>query len=114
MHELSIVKRILDMAIAVSVQHGARPVERVAVDVGALRQIVPETMSFAFEAASRGTPAEGAAFEWTEVPSKIICESCEAVFCPPDVLWLCPECGAGGGRIVHGDELVLRSVTLRD
>lgn len=114
MHELSIVSRILDIALDVSRQHGERPIERVVVDVGALRQVVPEMMSFAFEAASRGTRAEGAAFEWTEVPAEVVCENCEAAFRPPDFLWVCPECGAGGGKVVRGNELVLRSVTLSD
>ena len=114
MHELGIVKRILDMALEVSRQNEDRPVERVVVDVGVLRQVVPEMMSFAFEAASRGTCAEAAVFEWTAIPAEVICETCEAVFHPREAMWLCPECGAGGGRIVHGDELVLRSVTLRD
>lgn len=114
MHELSIVARILDMALDVSRRNGDATVERVWVDIGALRQVVPEIMSFAFEAASRGTRAENAVFEWCEVPAEIVCENCETKFGPQEPIWLCPECGAGGGYIVHGDELVLRSVTLRN
>lgn len=114
MHELSIVKRILDLSLDVSRGHGARPIERVTVEIGALRQVVPESMSFAFEAASRGTPAEGAVFDWTEIPAEVICENCESLFRPGEAVWACPRCGAGGGRVVRGNELVLRSVTLRD
>lgn len=114
MHELSIVKRILDLALDISKENGALPVVRVAVDVGAMSQVVPETMSFAFQAMSHGTNAEGAEFECSEVPIEVLCESCEAIFHPDGPMWLCPECGAGGGRVLHGDELVLRSVTLRD
>jgi len=114
MHELAIVKRILDLALDVSEQNGALPVARVAVDVGALQNVVPEMMSFAFAAISHGTNAEGAAFEWSEVPAEVICERCETSFRPDAPIWVCPECGAGGGRVVRGDELVLRSVTLRE
>ena len=114
MHELSIVKRILEMALEVSRDHGDQPVERVEVQVGVLRQVVPESMLFAFEAACRGTLAEGAVFEWSKVPAEVICERCEAVFHPEFALWVCPACGAGGGRIVAGDELLVSSVTLRD
>ncbi len=113
MHELSIVARILDMALDVSRCNGDAPVERVCVDIGALRQAVPEVLSFAFGAASRGTAAESAVFAWSEIPAEIVCENCEANFSPQEFIWLCPECGLGGGRIVRGDELVLRSVTLR-
>ncbi|NUM54565.1 MAG: hydrogenase maturation nickel metallochaperone HypA [Candidatus Hydrogenedentes bacterium] len=114
MHELSIVKRILDVALDISKQNGELPVVRVAIDVGALSQVVPEMMSFAFQAISHGTNAEGAEFDWTEVPVEVLCESCETIFRPGEPVWRCPECGAGGGRVVHGNELVLRSVTLRD
>ncbi|MBM3289920.1 MAG: hydrogenase maturation nickel metallochaperone HypA [Candidatus Hydrogenedentes bacterium] len=114
MHELAIVKRILDLALDVSRENGALPIARVAVDVGALQNVVPEMMSFAFTAISVGTDAEGAEFDWTEVPAEVVCESCEAMFRPEAPMWTCPECGAGGGRVVRGDELVLRSVTLRE
>lgn len=114
MHELSVVARILDMALDVSRRNGDAPVERVCVDIGALRQVVPEVMSFAFEAASCGTQAENAVFEWSEIPAEIVCENCEVKFNSQEPIWLCPECGAGGGHIVRGEELVLRSVTLRE
>ena len=114
MHELAIVKRILDLALEVSEQNGALPVERVAMDVGSLQNVIPEMMSFAFTAISHGTKAEGAAFEWNEIPAEVLCESCETRFRPGAPIWVCPECGAGGGRVIQGDELVLRSVTLRE
>ncbi|GMU91666.1 MAG: putative hydrogenase nickel incorporation protein HypA [Candidatus Hydrogenedentota bacterium] len=114
MHEFSIVTRILELALDVSRQHGNLPVERVTVEIGSLRQVAPDALLFAFEAASRGTNAEGAVFEWNEIPAKVLCERCEAKFQPAEALWLCPKCGAGGGRIIHGDELILKSVTLEE
>lgn len=114
MHEFSIVTRILEMAIEVSRQHGDLPVERVTVEIGSLRQVAPEVLLFAFEAASRGTSAEGAIFEWSEIPAEVLCERCETRFQPAMALWLCPNCGAGGGRVIRGDELILKSVTLEE
>jgi hydrogenase nickel incorporation protein HypA/HybF len=114
MHEFSIVARILETALEVSRQHGDAPIERVTVEIGSLRQVTPDVMVFAFEVASRGTSAEGAAFEWNEIPAEVLCERCETLFHPAESLWLCPECGAGGGRVIRGDELILKSVTLEE
>ncbi|HRI88842.1 MAG TPA: hydrogenase maturation nickel metallochaperone HypA [Candidatus Hydrogenedentes bacterium] len=113
MHEVGIVKRILEMAIEVSLQHEGRPIDRVCVSVGTLRQVVPESMRFAFEAVSRGTRAEGAVFDLCEVQAEVICANCETRFHPDAAMWVCPACAAGGGRVVKGDELILTSVTLR-
>jgi hydrogenase nickel incorporation protein HypA/HybF len=114
MHEFTLTKSILNMALEASHRHGGLPITRVSMQIGSLRQIQPDLLRFAFESASKGTPAEGAHFEWETVPAHIICIRCEHGFIPAGVFWICPRCGASGGEVVHGDELVLRSVTLKD
>ncbi|HNR29735.1 MAG TPA: hydrogenase maturation nickel metallochaperone HypA [Candidatus Hydrogenedentes bacterium] len=112
MHEFSIVENILERALAIAVEHGHLPVSRVRVAIGALQQVEPEVLEFAFQAAVQGTLAEDAAFEWRAVPARIACAACDAQFEPEDLFWVCPECAAAGGRVLAGDELVLESVVL--
>ena len=60
MHELSISSAIVDTAL----RHAdGRRVTQVDVRVGALRQVVPESLDFYFEIVSRDTVCEGAALE---------------------------------------------------
>ena len=56
MHELALAQAVLDV---VAEHAGERPVERVEVRVGALRQVVPGSLAFCFEAVARGSVAEG-------------------------------------------------------
>jgi len=113
MHEFSIAEELLKAALEVAETHDQRAVERVRVRIGRLRQIVPEALAFAFDALTKGTLAEGAALVWEEVPTRVRCRKCETVFQPEeDWFWSCPSCGAAGGEVLEGEELILESVTL--
>ena len=115
MHEFSLIRSLLDVAFRVAQENGGLPIERVVLEIGALQQVAPEALEMAFDAAVQDTPAEGAVLEWEEVPVSIQCYACQGEYAPADeVFWTCPYCGASGGRPVQGDELVLRSVVLRD
>jgi hydrogenase nickel incorporation protein HypA/HybF len=115
MHELSLVEALLQTVFAVTEAHGGAMVERLHLRIGRLRQVVPEALSFAFQALTPGTLAEGAIFTWDEVPACIRCKRCDTVFAPPEAwFWTCPACDAPGGEVLAGEELVLESVTLRE
>lgn len=114
MHEFSLVQSILSTAQRLAEEHGGAPIERIVVDIGALQQVVPEALTFAFDAAREETLAADAQLEWHEVVPLIECPSCGIKYETADVFWSCPDCGAPGGRAIRGDELVLRSITLKE
>ncbi len=67
MHELSIAEAI----VAIAERHaGGRPVTRVRVRVGHLRQVVRRSLHFAFELLTDGTALEGAELVIEEVPAR--------------------------------------------
>lgn len=114
MHELSLVKCVLDEALRIAETEGAVRITRVSLQIGALKQVVPQMMQFAFEAASQDTAAEGAAFEWRTIPALISCDECRNVFEPSSWVWECPHCGVLRGTLEAGDELILESVELEE
>lgn len=114
MHEFSLAERILECALELSRDHGGAPVERIEVEIGALRAVVPESLKFAFEAAVQDTAAAGAELAWCEIPARVACPECPETYAPDDIIWSCPACGAVGGRAITGDELVITRVTLTD
>ena len=114
MHEFSLAERILECALELSEAHGGAPVERIEVEIGALQAVVPESLAFAFRAAIVDTSAENAVIDWREIPALVECPACAAAYCPTDILWLCPDCGAAGGRALSGDDLVITRVVLAD
>jgi len=114
MHEFSLVQQIIECALQTADDHGSLPIARVCVEIGALQQVVPEALVFAFEAAVKDTPAQGAVLDWKEIPARVVCSTCNACFEPEDLFWTCPQCNSIGGRVIQGDELILKSVELLD
>lgn len=114
MHEFSLAARILECALELSASYNDAPVERIEVEIGALRAVVPESLKFAFDAAVAGTAAGGATLAWREIAAVVQCRGCEGEYTPDDLIWSCPACGTVGGRALRGDELVVTKVVLAD
>jgi hydrogenase nickel incorporation protein HypA/HybF len=107
MNELSIAHGLLKDIQQESKKHGLSRVSRVHVRIGSLCSIVPEALTFAFEAASEGTVAEGAKLNIGVVPARGRCDKCDIDF---DVdlgtsVFLCPQCGGNVGKLISGKEL---------
>jgi hydrogenase nickel incorporation protein HypA/HybF len=120
MHELSISSAIVDTAL----RHAdGRRVTRVDVRVGALRQVVPESLDFYFGVVSRDTACDGAAFELELVDALMRCDACGQEWDPaPEPVaghaqrsWVlpqfrCPACESAGAAVVRGAELEVESI----
>lgn len=110
MHEFSLVACLLDIIHDEMTRHNATRLIRARVSFGALNNIVPDSMYFAFEAQTRGTPLQGAILELEKIPLALICPLCGHEITPERILPLdcCPECGA----IVCPDAAIGRELSL--
>ena len=107
MHELSVSSAVVDTAI----RHAdGRKVTCVHLRVGALRQVVPDSLAFYFEIVSRETVCEGARLEQELVPARLRCEDCETEWAVDVPAFRCPKCTAGAVAVVCGDELEVESI----
>lgn len=111
MHEMAIAASMLDGVLRAAEQAGAARVTVVEVEVGAMRQVVPEALQAAWEAVRKETLAERAALKIEEIPAEAECRQCGRCF-EPDIAWsfLCPQCNRADVRIVRGNDIVLKSV----
>ena len=76
MHELSIARKIVLIALSEAEEHGAERVLQVRVRIGELSFLRPEQLSFWFKMLSHGTPLEGAELVIDIEPGKVKCPSC--------------------------------------
>jgi hydrogenase nickel incorporation protein HypA/HybF len=106
MHELSLASAIVE---TVERHAEGRPVQTISLRVGALRQVVPESLEFYVEIVGRDTVCEGARVELEVVPARLAC--CGGEWEPPS--FRCPNCG-GGGAVVSGDEFLVESIELKE
>ena len=107
MHEVSIAHSLLELVMRSLTEGGFGRVTRIAVKVGRLSAVIPESLEFAFRAAARGTPAEAAELEIEEVDGWAQCRKCGARFATDSFYVVCEECGAGDVEVSGGDDLVL-------
>ena len=114
MHELSLLEALIQDLEDARRGQGFRRVVEVHLEVGRLAGADPEALRFAFEGATPGTVAEGAALVLVEVPGRGHCRACgrdvavEARFLP------CPVCGAAAVTLTGGTELRLKEIVVEE
>ena len=122
MHEMSIVEALLEAVQRARVDalrresrvHSDGRVLAVHVRVGGLRQVVPETLQFCYEAATRDTSLAGSRLEIERVPATARCRECRAEFAVEDNWFECPRCQTVGAELLTGQELDLTSIELEE
>ncbi|CAN5289811.1 hypothetical protein BH20GEM2_BH20GEM2_11210 [soil metagenome] len=102
MHELSIAGAILCVALDSA---GGRPVTRVRVGVGHLRQVVPSALTFSWELVAQGTLAEDSQLELEEIPAVVLCRACGVESPLAHFPLACSACGGLDVEVVRGEEL---------
>jgi hydrogenase nickel incorporation protein HypA/HybF len=111
MHELSIA----DAVVTIASRHAAgRPVTRVDLKVGHLRQVVPDSLQFAFELVSAGTELEGAELVIEEVPAQVSCNACGVEAELKEFPAHCIACGGFDVEVLGGDELLVEALELEE
>jgi hydrogenase nickel incorporation protein HypA/HybF len=112
MHELSLSSAIVNTVV----KHAAgRPVSLVSLRVGALRQVVPDTLDFYFGFVSKGTVCEGARLEQELIPARLRCASCEREWEIELPIFMCPGCGSAGRvEVASGDEFEVESIEVEE
>jgi len=111
MHELSLSQAVLDTAL----RHAdGRAVTAVTVRVGALRQVVPDSLEFYFELVSRDTLCDGATLEVEPMPAVLRCTGCSLEWRLESTLFACPACGGRDVGVVAGNELEVESIIVEE
>jgi hydrogenase nickel incorporation protein HypA/HybF len=106
-HELSISYAIAEVVLR---HAGDRTVRSVQVRVGALRQIVPDSLTLCWSIVSRPPQLQGSQLNIEHVPGRIECSQCGVLSTLTDFSLSCPACGNGFIRVVSGDEFLVDSI----
>jgi len=111
MHELSIATAVLNTALGHAED---RPVEVVAMRVGSLREVVPESLRFYWGVVARDTVCEDARLEIDEIDARLQCEDCGREWEPLIATFRCPDCASAHATIAAGEELEIEYLELRE
>ncbi|MET0615174.1 MAG: hydrogenase maturation nickel metallochaperone HypA [Thermoleophilaceae bacterium] len=112
MHELSLSGAIVN---TVEKHAAGRPVNVVSMRIGALRQVVPDTLEFYFGFVSKGTVCEGARLEQELISARLRCAECEREWEIELPVFMCPACGPSGRiEVAAGDEFEVESIEVEE
>ena len=108
MHELSLCQAI---AGVVKPYADGRHIDVVRVKVGALRQVVPESLSFCWTLVRDYEDMPDAELELEFVPAEVQCRSCgQHSTITSQWSLLCPDCESADVELLHGDEFLVTSL----
>jgi hydrogenase nickel incorporation protein HypA/HybF len=111
MHELSIATAVLNTAL----KHADdRPVEVVAMRVGTLRQVVPDSLRFYWGIVARDTVCEDARLELSEIQTRLRCEDCGVEWEPVIPAFRCLDCGSADVAVIAGEELEVEYLEIKE
>ena len=108
MHELSLCHAIAELARSAA---GDRHVEVIRVQIGALRQVVPDSLTFSWMLVREHEDLADAELELDLVAAHVRCRSCEQSSQIAS-RWsvCCPDCGSADVEILRGNEFTVTSL----
>ncbi|MBI5816157.1 MAG: hydrogenase maturation nickel metallochaperone HypA [Nitrospinae bacterium] len=93
-------------------EKNAARVTSVTVDLGELSGVAAEALEFCYEAAVKGTLAEGSRLIINRIAPQAVCSGCQEKFSPQAAFFECPRCGEFGAKLAAGEELCVREMEI--
>ncbi|MDD5676874.1 MAG: hydrogenase maturation nickel metallochaperone HypA [Kiritimatiellae bacterium] len=109
-HEFSITQTIVQAVLAELKKVQPSRLVRARIVAGRLHQLVPATLTFAYEVLTKDTAASGSVLSVRNVPITAECRQCHWRGEIRDALFACGRCKSGDIEITGGRELYLDSI----
>jgi hydrogenase nickel incorporation protein HypA/HybF len=110
LHELPLVRSIIEKAAGHARLRNADRVSSISLVVGEGSGYVPESIRMYFDIAAAGTPCEGAALKIRRVKPLMKCSACGRLFERRPLSFDCPDCGSEGNPTETGRELYIEEL----
>ena len=114
MHEVSLMKNLLDTVEETARRESGEPVKVIHLRIGELSGVNIEALTFAFEVLKEGTLSSGASLEFERVPLEARCKRCDTDFRPEQLIFRCAKCGSGDIEILSGREMHVDFILIDD
>lgn len=112
MHELSLCASIYEIVDRTA---AGRPVAVIHLQIGQLRQVVPDTLRYCWTLVSDETALAGSELKVDSVPVRLHCLGCDSITTVIDqLLLLCTGCGGNQVSVTTGEEFMLTSLELAE
>ncbi|MEG2072223.1 MAG: hydrogenase maturation nickel metallochaperone HypA [Oscillospiraceae bacterium] len=112
MHELGIMKDVLETALRVASENKGKRVTKVTLKVGVLSGVLPNYMASFFELIAKGTAAEGAQVIIENEAAVFLCRDCgkKTTFQQFGPDFICEHCDSTNLQLLQGKTFQIVSV----
>ena len=110
MHEMSLCEGMLDILKQQAAKQNYSIVKTVFLEIGKLSNVEPDAMRFAFPVVMRGSLAENAILEITEVTGKAWCMQCQQNVVIEQRYDGCPLCESHQLQITDGQQMRIKEL----
>jgi hydrogenase nickel incorporation protein HypA/HybF len=112
MHELSVAYEINGIVDQYVKAEQKKFIKSVRVRIGKLQNILPDSLSFCFEAINSSGNSIGPKLEIEPVPITIECNKCGSVNEIKGLAFSCIDCGSTDIKVITGNELSVIEIEL--
>ncbi len=105
MHEMSIAQSILDIVDEYMAKEDNVKLLEVAVEIGELVAVVPESLSFCYDVLVENTPYMNSKIIINILPLTAVCSQCNHTFKIKDFNFICSACQSTNVTVTRGQEL---------
>ena len=115
MHEMGIAMEVIEIVRAsIPADAAGIPVARINLKIGRLSAVVPQSLRFCFQVATKDTDLEGAELAIEEIPVEIRCNQCRHQWVAEQPVFICPACQGRKVEMITGRELDIDSIELME
>ncbi len=110
MHEFGLMQSVLDNVEKSAREAGALKVTEIRLVIGEMREVVADSMDFAFEALSPNTLSESATLSITMIRARSRCSQCNHEFEHDRLRRSCPNCDSLATELLAGKEMYIDAI----
>jgi hydrogenase nickel incorporation protein HypA/HybF len=114
MHELSIARDIASIVCELIPSPDRPRIRTINVDVGEMSGVVPDSLSFCYEAVAEEMSLPSKALRIRRVPFRCSCRACGGDFSNDSGIVICPACGSTDVDVHSGRELRVTTIDIAD
>lgn len=114
MHELSIAHEIIGIVQENLPAGNNHSVKIVKLKIGKLTNILPDSLTFCFDALIKDTFLDGATLDIQHIPITLQCKKCTVISEIEGFAFVCPSCGSADIKTIAGDELRVTEIEIND
>ena len=114
MHEIGVVRSMLQTIDEFCKENGVTEIEEIVLDIGELSLVIPKYVEEIYPTVVKGTKYENTKLVINEIPGMAECDECDEVFNVVENKGYCPNCGSFEKQVLTGEDFTIREIHVKE